>query len=493
MLEKGAGGIQPLELRLSGVTRWQVITALSLSLLYASWGLAVFRLDAAGREPGASAALVIFLAGAVFLPYSVILVLGRLRLNESIIRSVAGVLLLILIAGLPAVAYHGSQTGYLMGLRRYLVSLFRLETLFSPVFIATLLVVYLWRTGLTLSDRWIGPILVQRSLRLSTILMIASGLLAFSRGIPTPVGDVFLFTFSGLMAMGGARISSVGYLRGGGEIPFQRRDLTSLTLTAAILILSTLALVSVLGEPLAKYASRILAFLWLSFSWVVVVTLAPLFIGFLNFVGGLIGRLKPLLGTLEEEIAPVLTEFQTLVQETAENTDTFPFADRLGELLETAIPALVVVTILILVIAAIRRSRAATLWQNLNTDERKTLTGSFPASLLALLQGGAKSGLDALSGWKPMSRLIAAARIRQIYGHLLRESARLGTMREEAETPLEFLPRLELLFPGKQAELHEITGAYQRVRYGEYPESREQVDLVKAAWERVRHVSRSSA
>ncbi len=86
----------------------------------------------------------------------------------------------------------------------------------------------------------------------------------------------------------------------------------------------------------------------------------------------------------------------------------------------------------------------------------------------------------------PISSVIAAARIRQIYRQLLRESARLGKAREQAETPLEFLPELQVVFPGCYEELVLITRAYLRVRYGEYPESRQEVQVVEQAWKHVR-------
>jgi hypothetical protein len=42
------------------------------------------------------------------------------------------------------------------------------------------------------------------------------------------------------------------------------------------------------------------------------------------------------------------------------------------------------------------------------------------------------------------------------------------------------------LFPASDLDLESITSAYLRIRYGEFPESREEVDQVEAAWKRVR-------
>jgi hypothetical protein len=65
-------------------------------------------------------------------------------------------------------------------------------------------------------------------------------------------------------------------------------------------------------------------------------------------------------------------------------------------------------------------------------------------------------------------------------------SERLGDPRPAAQTPLEFMPTLETTYPGREEDLDDITRAYLRVRYGELPETRQEVDLVEEAWERVR-------
>jgi hypothetical protein len=93
--------------------------------------------------------------------------------------------------------------------------------------------------------------------------------------------------------------------------------------------------------------------------------------------------------------------------------------------------------------------------------------------------------MDGLFGIEQARRLLAAARIRRIYARLLKLSARLGTLRPASRTPLEFLPNLQALFPSMTVELDTITQAYLRVRYGELPETVEEVQMVEHAWGRV--------
>ena len=58
-------------------------------------------------------------------------------------------------------------------------------------------------------------------------------------------------------------------------------------------------------------------------------------------------------------------------------------------------------------------------------------------------------------------------------------------MRPESQTPLEFLAPLGQVFPGLSHELVAITHAYVRVRYGELPETPQELEIVEQAWSRL--------
>ena len=49
----------------------------------------------------------------------------------------------------------------------------------------------------------------------------------------------------------------------------------------------------------------------------------------------------------------------------------------------------------------------------------------------------------------------------------------------------EFLPELGELFTTQTEDLRVITEAYVRVRYGEFPESRAEIEAVESAWQRL--------
>jgi hypothetical protein len=489
MLEQraGEGNIRFGRLpRLADVPIWQLITIFALAFMNASWGVVAFRIIGALERNLSASGAMIYIAGCIFLTYLWMIGLSVLRFREDFKRFVTGIWLLLLIGFLPAILYPQLQASYYLRLERYISRMFQLSFLFTPEFLGSLIVIYFWQLGLNLSNHWTGTLAVSRSMRVSTILMITLGFAATNIGHVVPVQEIFLLLFSGLIAMGGARISSIGFKRGGSWIPFSRSYFVIFSLSATALISLSLALTFAVGDPIALALNRLFTLIGIVSSWVVVVAFGPVFVIILELVERILARLKPLIGTLEEEIAPTLTEIQLIVEEAAQEAQPFSFADRLNEILGVAFPILGILLALLIGYYALKRTRAARLWRNLDEEQQESLIGSLPDLLKAFLQGGARSGLEVLAQLMPISRVIAAARIRQIYRQLLHESARLGKPREQAETPLEFLPQLQVVFPDRQAELSLITNAYLMVRYGEIPETPEEVQAVERAWRIVR-------
>ncbi len=64
-------------------------------------------------------------------------------------------------------------------------------------------------------------------------------------------------------------------------------------------------------------------------------------------------------------------------------------------------------------------------------------------------------------------------------------AASYGYPRLPTETPLEFLPTLNQVWPDYRPDTILITEAYNKVRYGEIPESEEELNVLKLAWERL--------
>ena len=84
------------------------------------------------------------------------------------------------------------------------------------------------------------------------------------------------------------------------------------------------------------------------------------------------------------------------------------------------------------------------------------------------------------------SRLLSALSIRRIYINLVRVATRAGYPRVKAQTPYEYLDVIAGAWPDLRADLGIITDAYIQARYGQVPDTREDLDRIVACWERVR-------
>lgn len=79
----------------------------------------------------------------------------------------------------------------------------------------------------------------------------------------------------------------------------------------------------------------------------------------------------------------------------------------------------------------------------------------------------------------------AAASVRRIYRLMCRAAAAAGYPRLEAETPYEYAPTAAKVWPDYSPEVRLITEAFVRVRYGEAPETSEELEQIREAWRRL--------
>ncbi len=89
-----------------------------------------------------------------------------------------------------------------------------------------------------------------------------------------------------------------------------------------------------------------------------------------------------------------------------------------------------------------------------------------------------------LGRFGPTARFLAAVSIRRIYANLMRLGAEAGYPRRQAQTPYEYLETLCQALPGSQEDVTVITEAYVQAHYGQLPDSLEEVQRIRACWER---------
>jgi len=120
-------------------------------------------------------------------------------------------------------------------------------------------------------------------------------------------------------------------------------------------------------------------------------------------------------------------------------------------------------------------------------DDHQSILGdrNLLQLLLDALRSQVKKTADGIMNATRLSRrdqIRAAARIRRIYGEFMELCEAVGHARAISQTPQEFLPAAVSLFPQSQGEISLITDSYQRVRYGEFPETQREVRTVELAW-----------
>ncbi len=120
-------------------------------------------------------------------------------------------------------------------------------------------------------------------------------------------------------------------------------------------------------------------------------------------------------------------------------------------------------------------------------EERETLgTAEVVGGLKQALRDSWRRLADALGIFRQFGLgrdLLAALTIRRIYLRMEKLAGTRGFPRALAETPYEYRRALYKAFPGLNGDVQQITDAYVAVRYGEVPESDDELSAVRAAWD----------
>lgn len=474
--------------RAADLSYWRALTLTALALMNASWAAALFRTLVPGEVQQSSLLIVVYFTLLPLASIGAIAVVRGLRLSASVER-VAGlaVLLLGVLLAFPFLIYPGAQAGLGRLLIRYFSAFTNLALLLRPEPIITVLIVIFWRRGIALARHWVGPLVVQRDFRIGMLVLFAIGLAATGLERRVPYVEVFVFLFAALMSMGAARLASLSHIRGGRSIPFDRQWFIAIASGAAGLIAVTGLLAYLGAGPLAAGLGRLISAAASAAAAALLFVLRPLIVLVTDLFNRLLARLLPLLTQAEPDlqVLPSLEEVSQMMEGLSEEITPVPFAGGLLDVVKFGLIALGIGVVLLVVYFSLRNTRAGRLWLNMEERERERILGSIPDYLRSLLRRAGRT-TEMLERLNPAAQVLAAARIRQIYRRLLRLSARLGVVRGEAETPLELLADLPRVFPGAGEDLDDITRAYLRVRYGEYPESRQEVQRVENAWREIR-------
>jgi hypothetical protein len=443
---------------------WRQLSAVLLILVELFWVLPWYQMVIQISHGASILRAGLVLGGVMAAGLVITQLMERLRLLQGV---QLGVLILVLVSSVLLAENLLLEAPALLVMN----GLVELDPGAILVLFATL---WIWWRGISLAREPVRPMVAWRRFETGLLLFMAYLFIVFRQGTPSPGLAWFIgFLFVGFMAVVFARVSYVGITRGVTKNPFDRRWLAS---TTAILGGAVLAAALLGGVLTGQY--RML----LDVSVEVLRMLFGVAMFFISLPGLLLGMLLGPLGPWLMRLFSKATPSPTVPVEGL-SAYAAPVMEARSAVLSPWLQAGCFWGVIILIVGVlILRVRQRLMLKTFSESEA-------PESLLK--QGEARQLLrkivqdaldDLVARLKPEQRILAAAQVRRIYIHLMDLCADLNRPRPAGRTPLEFLPDMGEIFSELHAELAIITHAYIRVRYGQYPETQQEIDEVEAAW-----------
>ena len=485
---------------LSRVRLWRELAALACLGMTLTWSVPWFRSLSQATYAISSVRVFIILGLMGLAAYLSVKGMVQFQLHPKIrLRVMLGLLMISILVGLRTMLGIKPLTHFGELIVRPFETVNNFSALIPNEFLVIVVVLLSWRRGASLAHAAISPQTVQGDFKGGLIAFILFTLFnTLATGETVPILMIQGFFLFGLLAMGMARIATLGELRGGTNSPFERRRIFSLVLTALVMVEIAYGIAYVMSGDEAAIPAFLLALAFLAvllFSIPILLLLVyAVFWLILNYQEQ-IAQFFERAGGVIEEFFQFLNRVRTGVEQVAAMlAEKFAFLKPILHWLINLAPwvrAVLLLSIvlfligLVLVTLYIRERRRRGVYG-------EELEAVFSAQdLLKLLrdairQRGQEAGKFLAGLMLPNERQRAAARVRQIYAELMDLCSELHHPRPEALTPLEFLPRLDKVFPASRQELETITSAYIKVRYGELPEPRGEVQAIEVAWKHVK-------
>jgi hypothetical protein len=288
-----------------------------------------------------------------------------------------------------------------------------------------------------------------------------------------------------------ARIAVLSQLRGGHKIQFNRQWLLGILVVIAGIIGVSAVLINFARDQM--FALLYTLYTWLVYALFLI--LSPVLFGILRFLLWLFSfiRLEEMLDFLLDALRNLQNLLASLMNAISDFTRRFNF-DTLERFFDYVVQLkpFYLWALLLMLVAIILFGVRKYILKEERVQEQEVSDLTNDEDLFQMLRSALRRGWDKLAenledllGMRQARRLLAAARIRRIYAHLLEMSAKLDRPRPASRTPLEFMPQLESLFPTLTQEVKTITDAYLLVRYGEVPETPDVLSRVESAWKLV--------
>lgn len=472
-------------LRLRAPNPWRELTWLSLLGMELSWIFPWFLLMIYSNQgtswPGALLFLAVVLAGANLLER----LFSALDIKKNV-RTwfLAGTLLISILAGLKLLVYaHSSMTMVAM-LNSVGSSLDSTDPWFPAGFVVIVLTMLVVFRGVRLADGGIEPATVMGGFRRSIVMLLFWSLLASvaSKGIEgfwIYLGSFLLFS---LIGMSTSRFFQVSSTEGGQRTPFDRKRIAGISAAIlALVVLSSLAALLLSSRQGFQLLMALVASLGAAVQAVIILItllLLPVLYLILQLISALFsGRM----GTAKLNLPDTSQLVEQWVK--ADPGSSPSSVQWMRPVLLWGVIIMVAIVVLYVYRYQVRKKHSTTEVELDSLVQDEDLLNM----LLKNLRKNAQQAADRLLGrFLTAGRVKAAEQIRRIYSELLDLTSQLNAPRPLSATPLEYLPRLASVFPNRFEDLSLITRAYLKVRYGQLPESAQEVQAVETAWSRIR-------
>lgn len=481
---------------------WRELAAVALLLMGLSWTVPWFQSLTRATSALFAGRVYLVLLGLGLVAFLTARVLNSLPAKAGARRwGLAASLGLGLLVGLKSLLYVKEVVPLTALVMRPLWAFTNFSALIPNEFIVVIAVLLAWRRGAVLSLDYIGPERVRSEFKLGFwMFLLFSGVNTFVTTESIDFEFLGGYVLFGLIAMGAARMSAVGELRGGRKAVFDKQRLVAVMLGAGLSAL----LAYWIGFNFAKDGAVMAAF-------VVGGAVLAVFIVSIPFLLAALYLLYTGLSLFQDDISLAMAKLMDAIEDLmivveqikiwlqvagaflAEKLiflePIFRWLFSLAPLVRNLVIAAAVLlagalVFLVLYIRA-RRLRDPEAGGSEDTLGMKMLLAALRKRFMKNLSDRRTLLADAFD-LRARYRRQLANRIRRIYADLLDLSETLGLPRKEAQTPREFEISLERLFPDQTEALTRITEAYQLVRYGELPEDRRETLEVEAAYQQVR-------
>jgi hypothetical protein len=474
-------------LELPKIRYWRELAIVALMVMELSWIVPWYRsLTPATYEVGVWGVFFVLL-GILLLANLSTRLMNFLDLKIRIRQGITVVLIVIsLLVALRLLLYETEPLGFDALFTRPFNAMSDVRGLIPDEFLVIVVVLVVYWRGLSLASKYIDPMSVRSNFYLGLGMFVAFMFINTIVTGETPGPMLYTFFVSALLAMGAARIFTITQLRGGARNPFDLRWFLGI-LATTLVIVGLAAGIAWLASDRTSIIGGIGGLVMGIFGVILLALISPLIFFMERMAGAMPGASETM-----QSMMSVLDDLRTTFRDIASNLFGLFDIPGLLDWVQLLKPFLLwgfVIVVLLAILFSISRwlinERRAELDEREGMIDRGDIIGLLRKALRDRLEGLGQS-LRGRSRLPSGQRWLAAAKIRRIYARMMDLAGQLDIPRPPASTPLEFQPTLQEMLPEASEDVDLITAAYLKVRYGEIPETRQEIELVEQAWEHVR-------